>query len=123
MSIFWHRWASWKNVESIPGLYSSFPFMYDTLYPDPPKVSLEAAIEWWKITAAPENASPKSSLEQFDETCEQTKSCNKVSKFLGMYSSNRLYTDWCMAVPEEKTKNTQWCDFVKAMTPYYKPTE
>ena len=47
----------------------------------------------------------------------------QISKFLGMYSSNRLYTDWCMAVPEEKTKNTQWCDFVKAMTPYYKPTE
>ena len=29
-----------------------------------------------------------------------------------------------MAAPEDKTrKNTHWCDFVKAMTAYYKPTE
>ena len=29
-----------------------------------------------------------------------------------------------MAAPEEKTrKNSPWCDFVKTMTAYYKPTE
>ena len=102
-----------------------FQLRYDTLYPDPPKVSLEAAIERCKITTAtPENASLKPSLEQFDKICEQAKSRDKISKFLGMYSSNKLYTDWCMAAPEEKTrKNTHWCDFVKAMTTYYKPTE
>ena len=75
-------------------------------------------------TATPENASPKPSLEQFDEICEQTKSGDKVSKFLGMYSSSRLYTDWCVTAPEKKTrKNTHWCDFVEAMTAYYKPIE
>ena len=75
-------------------------------------ISLEAAIEWWKITAATtENASQKPSLEQFDEICEQTKSRKKVSKFLVMYSSNRLYTDWCMAARKEKTRqNAHWYD-------------
>ena len=57
-----------------------------------------------KITAAiPKNASPKPLLEQFFNMCEQTTLCNNVSKYLGMYSSNRLYTDWFMAAPEEKT--------------------
>ena len=52
------------------------------------------------------------------------KSHDKVLKFLGMYSSSRLYTDWCMTALEEKTrKNTHWCDFVKATTAYFKPTE
>ena len=51
-----------------------FQLWYEALYRDPPKVSLEATIEWWEITtAAPENASPKPSLEQFDKICEQTK--------------------------------------------------
>ena len=58
-----------------------FQLQYDTLYPDTPKVSLESAIEWWKITTATqENPSPKPSLEQFDEICKQTKSCDKVSR-------------------------------------------
>ena len=51
-----------------------FQLWYDALYRDPPKISLETTIEWWEITtAAPENASPKPSLEQFDKICEQTK--------------------------------------------------
>ena len=54
----------------------------------------------------------------FDEICEQTKSHDKVSKFLGMYSSTRQNTDWCMAVPKVKTKNTNWFDFLKTMTTY-----
>ena len=59
----------------------------------------------------------------FYKICEQTKLGDRVSKFLGMYSSNRLYIDWCMAAPEEETrKNRHWCNFVKAMTAYYKPT-
>ena len=75
-------------------------------------VSLEAAIEQWKIMkATPENPSPKPNLEQFDNLCKHTKACDKVSKFLAIYSSRRLYTDWCMAytdwcmaAPEKKTR-------------------
>ena len=41
-----------------------------------------------------------------------------------MYSSSRLYTDWCMAFPEEKArKSTRWNEFVTVMTQYYKRTE
>ena len=69
------------------------------------QVWLEAAIEQWKIMkATPENPSPKPNLEQFDNLCKHTKACNKVSKFLAIYSSSRLYTDWCMAAPEKKTR-------------------
>ena len=69
--------------------------MYNALSPDHPKVSSEVTIEWWKITVAtPRNAFPKLSLEQFDKICEKTTSCNKVLKFLGMQSFNRLYIDW-----------------------------
>ena len=50
-------------------------------------VSLEAAIEQWKIMkATPENPSPKPNLEQFDNLCKHTKACDKVSKFLAIYS-------------------------------------
>ena len=60
------------------------------------------------MEATPENPSPKPNLEQFDNLCEHTQAHNKVSKFLGIYSSRRLYTDWC---------------FVDTMSAYYKPTE
>ena len=37
------------------------------MYPDPPKVSLEAATGRWKIMeATPENPLPNPNLEQFD---------------------------------------------------------
>ena len=93
--------------------------------PDPPKVSLEAAIERWKISqATPENSSPKPNPEQFDEIREDTKSQDQIAKFLGMNSSSRLFTDWCMAVPTEKArKSAKWNEFVMVMTHYYKPTE
>ena len=102
-----------------------FQLWYIDLYPGPPKVSLDEAIECWKISqAAPENPSSKPNLEQFDEICEDTKSRDKNAKFLGMYSSSRLYTDWCMAVPTEKArKYVKWNKVVTIVTQYYKPTE
>ena len=40
------------------------------------------------------------------------------------YSSRRLHMDWCMAAPEEKTReNAEWKDFVEVMSAHYKPTE
>ena len=95
------------------------------MYPDPQKVSLEAAIERWKIMeATQQNPSPKPTIKQFDQICEQTKARDKVAKLLGMYSSRSFYTDWFMAAPEEKTrKNIPWEAFVKIMSAYYKPAE
>ena len=94
-----------NTLKAFQEFIQRFELHYDAMYPDPPKVSLEAATEQWKIMeATSENPSPKPNLEQFDNLCEHTKACNKVSKFLGIYSSRRLYIDWCMATPEEKTR-------------------
>ena len=99
-----------NTLKAFQEFIQHFELHYDASYPDPPKVSLEAVIERLKIMGAtPGNPSTKPNLEQFDNLCEHTKSHEKVSKFLGTYSSRRLYTDWCMAAPEEKTrKNAQW---------------
>ena len=41
-----------------------------------------------------------------------------------MFSSGRLYSDWQVAMPDEKNrKNATWTDFVPTMRQYYKPTQ
>ena len=114
-----------NTLKAFQEFFQCFQLLYDALYPDPSKVSLEVAIERWKISqATAENPSLKPNLEKFDEICEDTKSRDEISKFLGMYSSSRLYTDWYMAVPTEKAReSTNWNEFVTIMTQYYKPTE
>ena len=45
-------------------------------------------------------------------------------KFLGMFSSVHLHSDWQVAMPNEKAgTTTTWKDFVDAMKEYYKPTQ
>ena len=73
---------------------------YKAFYPDPPKVSLEAVIERWKISQA-------KFCEQFDKICDNTKSQGKTTKLLGKYSSSRLHKDCCMAVAAEKTRKSE----------------
>ena len=87
--------------------------------------TLQIAIEQWKIMeATQQNPSPKPAIEQFGQIYKQTKAHNKVAKFMGMHSSSRFYTDWCMAAPEQKTrKKIPWEVFLKTMSAYYKPTE
>ena len=83
-----------NTLKAFQELIHRFELRYDAMYPDPPKVSLEAATERWKIIeTTPENHSPKPNLEQFDNLCEHTKARDKVSKFLGICSSRRLYMD------------------------------
>ena len=41
-----------------------------------------------------------------------------------MFSSHKLYKDWCVAEPDEDNRaNVKWLDFIKSMMVYYKPTE
>ena len=41
-----------------------------------------------------------------------------------MFSSHKLYEDWCVAQPdEEERSNARWPEFVESMRKYYKPTE
>ena len=45
-----------------------FQLRYNAQYPDPPKVSLEAAIERWKIANTTDDIpQPKPSLDEYDE--------------------------------------------------------
>ena len=47
-----------------------------------------------------------------------------MAKFLGIYSSRRLYSDWTMAESTEASRKTATWDVFKAkMQEYYKPTE
>ena len=56
-----------------------FQLPYDAMYLDPLKVSLEVAMELWKITAATlENESSKPLLEQLDKIFEQKNHVIKV---------------------------------------------
>ena len=97
-----------------------FELRYDAKYPDPSKVSLESAIERWKFL----NVDQKPGIDDYDKIVEELKSKDRVAKFLGMYSSRRLFSDWKAAVPEEDLrKRSTWANFVKKIQAYYKPTE
>ena len=97
-----------------------FELRYDASYPDPPKVSLDAAMKRWELT----NVDQKPSLDQYDAIVNSWKSKDKVAKFLGMYSSRRLYSDWIAALPDEaERKSADWDNFVQKLRLFYKPTE
>ena len=93
---------------------------YNANYSDPPKVSMDAAIQRWKIDHG--NANPN--VEQFDTIKEQWQAKDKVAKFLRLYSSSRFYSDWQASESnEENRKNATWQEFITKMRAYYKPTE
>lgn len=77
-----------------------FELRYDATNPDPPKVSLDSALERWKLA----HEYKKPTLEEYDEIVEEWKSHDRVAKFLGIYSSRRLYSDWQAAQPAEKLR-------------------
>ena len=97
-----------------------FELRYNAQYPDPPRVSMEAATERWKIA----NPDAKPTLAQYDKIREDWISKDKVSKFLGIFSTERLHEDWLSAQPDESArKNAMWEDFVHSLQQLYQPTE
>ena len=102
-----------------------FKLRYEAQYPDPPKVSLEAALQRWKVAnVTDEIPDPKPTVEQYDKICLEWQDKDKVKKLLGMFSSHKLYEDWCIAETDEvKRSNARWPEFITAMKKYYKPTE
>ena len=93
---------------------------YDANYPDPPKVSMDSAIQRWKL----ENANAEPTVAQFDVIKAAWQTKDKVKKFIGLHSSRRFFSDWEAAEPNETTcANVTWKDFVTNMQTYYKPTE
>ena len=99
-----------------------FELRYDAQFPDPPKVSMDSAIERWKLCSGDPTKLP--TVDEYDQIRNTWISHDKVAKFLGMYSSNRFYEDWKSAVPlEENRKKCTWNFFLEKMKSFYKPTE
>ena len=97
-----------------------FELRYAANFPDPPKVSLDAALSRWKV----ENEDTKMSPNHYDTIVDSWKKKDKVAKFLGLFSSRRLYSDWVMAVPDEAERKSAGFDtFVAKLQEYYKPME
>ena len=108
------------TLKAFVEVIQDFEHRYNASYPDPPKVSLDAAITRWKVA----NEGNNPTLDQYDHIVDTWKGRDMVAKFVGIFSSRRLRNDWAIAVPDEtQRKNTSWTDFVKEMKEYYKPTE
>ena len=109
-----------NTLKAFNDFLQDFELRYAASYPDPPKVSLDAAIQRWKIT----NGDKNPSVDEYDAIVEEWQSKDMISKLLGLYSSRRLFNDWKVAVPEEKIrKNATWDFFVGKLRDFYRPTE
>ena len=95
-----------------------FELRYNAQYPDPPKVSLDAAIERWKFTNTIQvNPDPKPMLAQYNQISAEWRSKDRVAKFLGTFTSSFLYTDWKAAEPDETIhEDITWNDLLKFST-------
>ena len=81
---------------------------------------MEADIERWKYA----NEDVKPSLTQYDEIRENWISKDKVTKFLGIFSTERQHEDWISAEPDEQArKNATWENFISSLQKLYLPTE
>ena len=111
------------TLKSFTEFIRAFQLRYAAKFPDPPRVSLEAALQRWKIAnTTAEVADPRPTLDQYDEVVANWQSKDKVAKFLGQFSASTLYNDWLVAQPDETLRNNAgWADFVRYMSEYYKP--
>ena len=103
----------------------TFELRYSAQYPDPPKTSMDGAIQRWKVgKTTPERTDPQPTLEEYDGVREDWMSRDKVAKMVGMFSSARFAEDWEAAEPDDAVrKGSSWGEFKHKMTVYYKPTE
>ena len=114
-----------NTLKAFNEFIETFELRYDAQFPDPPKVSLDSAIERWKyIHGTEENPYPRPTLEQYDHIKEEWRSKDRLARFLGMFSSSRMYSDWQVAIPTEKArKEATWTQFVTTMRQFYMPTQ
>ena len=108
-----------ETLKAFDEFVQDFKLYYAANYPDPPKVSMDAAIQRWKI----ENGNAEPNVNQFDVIKEAWQTKDMVAKFLGLHVSRRIYTDWKAAQPTEAArKASTWDNFMKKLQTYYKPT-
>ena len=109
-----------ETLKAFNEFTEDFLLRYDANHPDPPKVSMDAAIQRWEI----ENDNAQPTVAQFDTIKERWQTKDKVAKFIGLYSSRRFFSDWKAAEPtDDARKNSTWDNFTTKMRNYYKPTE
>lgn len=113
------------TLKAFEEFIQTFELRYNAQFPDPPKISMDAAIERWKVAnIKAENPNLRPNLEQYDQIRDEWWSKDKVSKLLGMFSSDRLYSDWKALEPDERIRgNITWQNFTQRMKDFYKPTE
>ena len=64
----------------------TFELLYDAQYPDPPKVSIDSAIQRWKVKNTTEDVSdPKPSLAHYDAICMDGDLRTKLLNSLGCF--------------------------------------
>ena len=81
---------------------------------------MDSAITRWQFTHPDEQPT----LDYYDEIRDTWRSKGMVSKFLGLFSSQRMYSDWYTALAIEKErKKATWEKFVSTMRVFYKPTD
>ena len=102
-----------------------FQLNYDARFPDPPKASMDHAVDRWKVEhTTAQVTDPKPNVQQFDEIRDNWQSKDKVKKVIGMFSTPRLSSDWEAAEPDAQIrKDSTFNQFVDKMETYYKPTE
>ena len=72
-----------------------FALRYNALHPDPPKVSIDSALQRWNFEHTTEqDADPRPTLDQYDGIRNGWRSKDRVTKFLGLFSSKQFHTDW-----------------------------
>ena len=109
-----------STLKKFSEFIETFRLQYETQYPDPPKVLMDAAIKKWKFC----NPEKKVDLDAYDEIRPSCISHDMVTKVIGMFSSPRMYDDWQADLPNERNRQkSTWEEFVKVMQQYYQPTE
>ena len=77
------------TLKAINEFIQVFDLRYNAQFPDPPKVSLDASIERWKVAnTSTETPTPKPNIEQYDNLRNEWRSNDHVAKVLGMFSTN-----------------------------------
>ena len=113
------------TLKAFEDFKNAFEYRYAAQFPDPPRVSMDAAIERWKVANSTTDApNPKPTLVQYDQIRDQWIEKDMVAKFIGLFSSQRLQADWLAAEPDnDERRQARWPVFVQKLTNYYKPTE
>ena len=90
-----------------------FELRYEAQFSEPPKTAMDSCIQRWVLEHTTETVEkPVPTVQQYDELKENWKSRDKVTKLLGMFSSQRLYSDWEAAQPDETARrNASWTRF------------